>query len=196
VLYSLDHVTEEQPVQPDRPTVDPSHGDGSAPGRSAVSSWLSAPRAGATDPGASDGYRGERLGYPDSGAGSVATMGRRLLAIAVDWLACYVVAWAGVARLGAGDVAISEVRLWNSVLFFVEVWLLTSLGGASFGQRLTRLRVQRLDLARLGPGRCLLRTTLIMLVIPAVIWDRDGRGLHDRAVDSVVVNTGVVHAVR
>jgi hypothetical protein len=24
------------------------------------------------------------------------------------------------------------------------------------------------------------RTLLLMLVVPAVVWDRDGRGLHDR----------------
>jgi len=32
-----------------------------------------------------------------------------------------------------------------------------------------------------------LRTLLICLVIPAVIWDRDGRGLQDRAAGTVVV---------
>jgi hypothetical protein len=29
---------------------------------------------------------------------------------------------------------------------------------------------------------------LLLLLIPALIWDRDGRGLHDKAADSVVVN--------
>jgi hypothetical protein len=32
-----------------------------------------------------------------------------------------------------------------------------------------------------------LRTVLLLLVIPAVIWDRDGRGLHDKAVHAVQV---------
>jgi uncharacterized RDD family membrane protein YckC len=32
-----------------------------------------------------------------------------------------------------------------------------------------------------------LRTALLMLLIPALISDRDGRGLHDRAAGTVVV---------
>jgi hypothetical protein len=31
------------------------------------------------------------------------------------------------------------------------------------------------------------RAVLLVLLIPAVLWDRDHRGLHDRAVDAVVV---------
>jgi hypothetical protein len=31
------------------------------------------------------------------------------------------------------------------------------------------------------------RTLLLVLVVPALIWDRDYRGLHDRAANSVVV---------
>jgi hypothetical protein len=40
---------------------------------------------------------------------------------------------------------------------------------------------------RLGLVGAALRTVLICIVIPPVIWDSDGRGLHDRAVDSLVV---------
>ena len=35
--------------------------------------------------------------------------------------------------------------------------------------------------------RAFVRTLLILLVIPAVIYNRDQRGLHDLAADSVVV---------
>ena len=38
----------------------------------------------------------------------------------------------------------------------------------------------------IGAGRALLRTALLCLVIPAAILDRDSRGLHDKAVGSVV----------
>jgi uncharacterized RDD family membrane protein YckC len=38
-----------------------------------------------------------------------------------------------------------------------------------------------------NPWRALLRTFLLVLLIPAVIWDRDGRGLHDRLTDTAVV---------
>jgi hypothetical protein len=32
-----------------------------------------------------------------------------------------------------------------------------------------------------------LRTVLLLLVIPALVWDRDGRGLHDRLSRAVQV---------
>jgi len=31
------------------------------------------------------------------------------------------------------------------------------------------------------------RSALLCLVIPAVVWDRDGRGLHDTAAGTVLV---------
>ena len=65
--------------------------------------------------------------------------------------------------------------------------MLTWLAGASFGQRLLGLRVVRLDGSPLGLWRSVVRTALLCLAIPALIWDRDGRGLHDKAVGSVVV---------
>jgi hypothetical protein len=45
----------------------------------------------------------------------------------------------------------------------------------------------RLDGRPLGVVRAALRTVLLLLLVPALIWDRDGRGLHDKAADSVVV---------
>ncbi len=153
--------------------------------REEVFSWLSGPGRPASD--TQPPHRGARLGYPEDGPGAIASFGRRLGALSIDWLSCYVLGWAVVARLHGGAASIDQVRVWNTALFVLEVWLLTWLGGASFGQRLTAMRVQRVDGGRLGPLRVLLRTVLILLVIPAVIWDRDGRGLHDKAAGSVVV---------
>ena len=44
-----------------------------------------------------------------------------------------------------------------------------------------------LDTGRVNPLRALLRTVLLCLAIPALIWDRDGRGLHDRLARTVEV---------
>ncbi len=73
-------------------------------------------------------------------------------------------------------------------IFALEVWILTSLAAASFGQRLLSLRVAGLTGRPVDPFRVLLRTILLCLVIPAVVWDRDGRGLHDKAARSVVIH--------
>jgi len=39
------------------------------------------------------------------------------------------------------------------------------------------------------PGllRATLRTLLLLLLVPAVIWDRDGRGLHDKLAGTLLV---------
>jgi uncharacterized RDD family membrane protein YckC len=72
-------------------------------------------------------------------------------------------------------------------IFFVEVTLLTWLIQGSFGQLVVGLRVVSVTGARLSLWRAALRTALVCLVIPAVIYDEGGRGLHDRAVGSVCV---------
>jgi uncharacterized RDD family membrane protein YckC len=74
-------------------------------------------------------------------------------------------------------------------VFFVAVSAFTWLTGASVGQRLLRIQIVLLSGQPLGFLRTLLRTALLCLVIPAVIYDRDGRGLHDKAVGTVAVRT-------
>ncbi|MCW2778727.1 MAG: transporter, partial [Frankiales bacterium] len=61
------------------------------------------------------------------------------------------------------------------------------LAGQTPGMRLLGLRVRRLDGSGLGLVPAALRTALLVLLVPAVISDRDGRGLHDRAAGTVVV---------
>ena len=128
-----------------------------------------------------DAYRGQRLGLPESGPGSMATLGRRVVALFIDWIAALLISR---ALVGTPETTLESFA--TLIIFAVEVTLLTWLWGSSFGQRLVGIRV--VARARpLGLVAALLRTTLICLVIPPVIWDADGRGLHDRAVDSVVV---------
>jgi len=140
-----------------------------------VASWLAGPRAARPDTAPAD-YPGQRLGRPETGPGSVAGVAHRLLAFAVDALLCDGVAW-----LLCRDLA------WVTPVFEVEVVVLTWLLGQSAGQRVCGLRVERLDGGRVSLARALLRTALVLLLVPALIWDRDGRGLHDKAVGTVVV---------
>ena len=39
----------------------------------------------------------------------------------------------------------------------------------------------------IGPGWALLRTLILLTVIPPLLTDRDLRGLHDRAADTIVI---------
>jgi uncharacterized RDD family membrane protein YckC len=116
--------------------------------------------------------------------GQVAGFGRRLVALLIDWLAA-----TGVSLLVFREVAYGSVESSFAVLalFALEVIVLTWLIGGSFGQRLLGLAVVRMDGSPLSLGRAVLRTLLLCLVIPAVVVDSLGRGLHDRAVDSVVI---------
>jgi len=107
-----------------------------------------------------------------------------MVALCLDWLVSILVS---VVLVRGASYGSAESSLWTLVVFVVEVTLLTWLTTASFGQRLLGLSVVRVDGTRLGLGRVLLRTLLICLVIPAVVMDSDGRGLHDRAVGSMVI---------
>jgi uncharacterized RDD family membrane protein YckC len=150
--------------------------------REDLGSWLSGPGAVI---GADQDYRGQRLGLPESGPGSVAGFGRRLLALVIDWLACLLLVRLFLPHI---DYGTPDSSLATLGFFLAELTLFTWLVGASFGQRLLGLAVVRLDGGG-GPGlvRALLRSLQICLVVPAVIWDRDSRGLHDRSVGTVVV---------
>ncbi|MEU1165551.1 RDD family protein, partial [Streptomyces sp. NPDC005921] len=61
--------------------------------RQAIGSWLSGPRAAMEEAGAEFGYRGEQLGLPEEGPGSIARPGRRLGALVVDWALCVLIAY-------------------------------------------------------------------------------------------------------
>jgi hypothetical protein len=53
---------------------------------------------------------------------------------------------------------------------------------------LAGLRVIRVSAdAPIDPLRILGRTALLCLFVPALIFDRDGRGMHDRLTDTAVV---------
>lgn len=153
------------------------------PRRHLLGSWLSGPRAAAgaaedaEDAGAEFGHRGQRLGLPAEGSGSVAGFGRRLAAVTIDWLLCLAIA----TGLLGGD---GRTTL---VVFAVENLLLLSTLGTTVGMRVLDLRVMRLDLGRPMPLAVAVRTVLLCLAVPALIWDRDSRGLHDKAAGTVVV---------
>ena len=105
-------------------------------------------------------------------------MGRRLLALLIDWLASTAVA-----------LAIFRSAGWTLVVFSVEVYLLTALTGFTVGKRVLGIRVARLDGRPVGFGWALVRTILLITVIPPLVTDRDLRGLHDRAANTIVLRS-------
>ena len=165
-----------------------------APGTSQGSRQANATRlATATGTAAPDDrpeYPGKRFGLPERGPMSVAPMGRRVAAIIVDWVLCELIV-SGLTRhsilSGGGDAHYYAALYGTLILFAVEVYLLTAISGLTVGKRLLGIRVIRTDGGRPGFGWALLRTVLLLFVVPALLSDRDLRGLHDRAADTIVV---------
>ncbi|MFJ4962262.1 RDD family protein [Streptomyces sp. ADI96-02] len=132
--------------------------------------------------GADFGYRGKRLGLPEEGPGSMAPLGRRFGAVFIDWTLCMLIAYGLLAR---GDQQMAGN--WALGVFLVLSALTVGTIGCTPGKRLLGLRVAAENGGRLGFVRVLLRTVLLLLVIPALVWDRDGRGLHDRLARAVQI---------
>ncbi|MGZ0205543.1 RDD family protein [Streptomyces sp. RM1] len=150
--------------------------------RQAIGSWLSGPRAAMEEAGADFGYRGEQLGLPEDGPNSLARPGRRLGAIAVDWGLSVLIAYSLITR--GYSQATSN---WALGVFFAMSVLTVGTIGFTPGKRLFGIRVVALETGTVNPLRSLLRTVLLCLAIPALVWDRDGRGLHDRLAGTVEV---------
>lgn len=149
-------------------------------------SWLSGPSAALPppDPTKQDSYRGESLGLPPTGPGSLVGMGRRVLAMFVDWLIAY-----GLAALilGGLDTRIGEVTL---AIWFVFGVATVTLFGFTPGQYFTKIMVVRIDApVRVGFLRALARSALLVFVVPALFADSAGRGMHDRATGTAIVRS-------
>jgi uncharacterized RDD family membrane protein YckC len=113
----------------------------------------------------------------------VASFGRRLGALMIDWALCTVVASLLVEDLRANP--------WPQLALFVVVHaFFVGLFGQTPGMALAKIRaVSIADGGAIGLPRAILRALLLALVIPAMISDGSGRGLHDRAAKSIVVRS-------
>jgi uncharacterized RDD family membrane protein YckC len=141
--------------------------------RDDIGSWLNGPDL-SMRPG---DWPGKRLGLPQEGPGSVAPHWKRFLSLCIDWGLCLLISTA----FFHGD---SWVTLG---LFLVENWVLQSTLGYTIGQRVLRVRLLGPGGTRRNPGWILVRVVLLALVIPAVVYNGDRRGLHDLAANVTVV---------
>ena len=110
----------------------------------------------------------------------LAPLGRRVGALLADWLLCVLASTVVADPRTSGWPPVAVLVLVNA--FFVGLF------GQTPGMYLTRLRcVSFADGGAIGVFRGLLRTMLLVLIIPAGIMDELRRGLHDRAAGSIVV---------
>lgn len=153
----------------------------------AVGSWLSGEPfdSGTPEQGPND-FRGERLGLPESGTGSLAGTGRRVAAFFLDWFLAH-----GLTGLlvVAGVIPSANAQATGAlVIWFVIGVAAVRLFGFTPGQLALGCQVIAVDgREHLGLGRALGRSALITLVLPTLFFDTDGRGLQDRFTQSAVV---------
>jgi len=135
-------------------------------------------------------YPGERLGLPESGSGSIARPGRRIGALLIDYAAATIIA---TGFLGFNQFALpTEAGLSQfapMLVFAVLQIVFIPTAGGSPGHRILGMRLARMDGSWVGLWRPIVRTLLLVVVVPAVIWDADQRGLHDKAVGTVLIRT-------
>jgi uncharacterized RDD family membrane protein YckC len=107
-----------------------------------------------------------------------ASWSRRIVALIIDWAASTLVT---IGVVGPGNYANDPNAGWIVLgVFAVEVAVLTTLAGGSFGQLLAGVRVLTTEGRSLSLLKALARTLLICAVVPPLIFRPDsGRGLHD-----------------
>jgi uncharacterized RDD family membrane protein YckC len=131
-------------------------------------------------PPSQERVRGASLGLPAEGPGSLAGFGSRVIAFFVDALASAFIAGLFTAPRLPGN--------WSLLSFaLITVGTLVAFGQTP-GMRLLGLRLAHPRPGeRLALWRAVVRTGLLILLLPALLVDADGRGLHDRLTATAVV---------
>ena len=132
------------------------------------------------EPPSQERARGASLGLPAEGPGSLANFGTRITAYVIDAVAAAFIAGLFTAPKLPG--------LW-SLVSFAAITIVTLVAfGQTPGMRVCGLRLAHpVEGRRLAVWRAVVRTALLILLIPALLVDADGRGLHDRATQTAVV---------
>ena len=126
-------------------------------------------------------YPGKRLGLPSTGSGSVASMGRRIAAFVIDIVLSALVAWLITAPEPPQNMSL---LVW-ALMTVVTVGLF----GITPGQAVLGIRVVPIGGGSLVGAWAIPRTVLVFLLIPPLLVNVDGRGLHDRLCRTVVLRT-------
>jgi len=113
------------------------------------------------------------------------SQGRRMLGVLIDWLLCAAIAkgfFDGGQRWAAPYVA--------PVIFFAQYLFFSTLGGATPGHRIVGLKIVRFSDGQMPtPIQALIRTSLLVIVLTAITFDQNGRGINERLSNTVLVKT-------
>lgn len=75
----------------------------------------------------------------------------------------------------------------NLIVFvLMQIVFIPTIGG-SIGQRVVGLRTVALQGGWIGLWRPAVRTLLLVLALPALVWDSDQRGFHDKVAGTILI---------
>jgi uncharacterized RDD family membrane protein YckC len=113
------------------------------------------------------------------------SQGRRMLGVLIDWLMSYAIAIGFFVEFGQ-----SSMGAVVFLIFTVQYLIFTMLGGATPGHRIMGLKVVRFsDGGMPTPRQALIRTGLLVLIITAITFDQNGRGINERLSNTVLVKS-------
>ena len=113
------------------------------------------------------------------------SQGRRMLGVLIDWLMSYAIAIGFFVEFGEPSMG-AVVFL----IFTAQYLLFAALGGATPGHRVVGLKIVRFsDGGMPTPLHALIRTGLLVLILTAITFDHNGRGINERLSNTVLIRT-------
>lgn len=134
--------------------------------QNAADSADDATRAGGSEPANAQGF----------GDMPLASLPKRIIALMIDWSAASAISF-----------GFFDYHAMATLAIFVGLTVISlATLSATPGHLLLGLAVRRPGRRPAGPVAAIVRTVMLCLVIPAVVWSRDGRGLHDAAAGTTI----------
>ena len=118
------------------------------------------------------------------------SLGRRFAAISLDWLSSYLIATVFFSGPGTFLERTTHAGTPALLIFFLQYFLLITLQGASAGHRIFRMRIVNYeDGQRPTIRQAFIRSALMIIVITAITYDENGRGIHERLSRTKILRT-------
>jgi len=113
------------------------------------------------------------------------SQGRRMLGVLIDWLMSYAIAIGFFVEFGA-----SSMGAVVFLVFTAQYLIFAALGGATPGHRIMGLKIVRFSDGQMPtPIQALIRTSLLVIILTAITFDQNGRGINERLSNTVLVRT-------
>jgi uncharacterized RDD family membrane protein YckC len=108
-----------------------------------------------------------------------------MMGVLIDWLMSYAIAIGFFVEFGA-----SSMGAVVFLVFTAQYLIFAALGGATPGHRIMGLKIVRFSDGQMPtPIQALIRTSLLVIILTAITFDQNGRGINERLSNTVLVRT-------